>query len=85
MVSKQAEYEKYTKKKKLTDKIFMAVIILLFLAFLILTMMVEALLPRYITGALLIAVALIYKKVEKTMKGKEEELSKFIDSESEME
>lgn len=72
----EKEIKKFEKKKKFTEGIFMAVILILFAAFLLLWLKADSVLPRYIVGVLLIVTALAYKKVEKTLKKEEESLKK---------
>ncbi|MBQ8207241.1 MAG: hypothetical protein IJZ89_00715 [Clostridia bacterium] len=61
-------YEKLEKKRKLTEGIFMGIILVLFLVFLILWLKVESMIPRYIVGAVLLIAALAYKNIDKKLK-----------------
>lgn len=61
------------KRKKLIETVFMILILGLFIAFLVLWLKVDSMLPRYIVGAALLAAAFVYKAVDKNLDGEEEQ------------
>lgn len=66
-------------KRDFTDKIFTAVILVLFAVYLVLWLKVEAAMPRYIVGAALLIVALVFKLTDMKLQKKEKE--KHIENE----
>ncbi len=60
-------------KRDFTDKIFTAVILVLFAVYLVLWLKVEAAMPRYIVGAALLIVALVFKLTDMKLQKKEKE------------
>ena len=67
-------------KREIIDKLFTAIILVLFAAYMFLWIKVEAEIPRYVVGAALLLTAIAFKVVDKKAQKKDEE--KLAESEA---